>query len=136
MKDLGQKSYVLFQLRGTIEIAKSWFRKRLNLSRLDTASSPPSDGRGTQVVEATGIEIQRAANRFRHGNFNRRDNATITRPNFKLTAGSTSTSTLVNTTQLHRNLSSVGTGTSKTRSWLKGKNSTGCFVDSTAPLVD
>ena len=121
MKDLGKKSYVLSQLRGTIEIAKSWFRKRLNLSRPYTASSPPSDGRGTQVVEATGIEIQRAANRLRHGNFNRREYAIFTRSNLKLSAGSTSASTLVNTTQSHRNLSSVGTGTSRIQSWLKGK---------------
>ena len=121
MKDLGPKSYVLFQLQGTILSAKLWFCRRLNLCRSNTTSPLPSDGQGTQVVESTGSGIQGVANRLMHGNLKRRNNVTITRLNFKLAAGSTSRSHLVNKSSLHRNLGAVGKGTSRIQSWIKEK---------------
>ena len=68
MKDLGRKNYVLLQLRGTLQIAKLWIRKQLNLRHPSTTSPPPSEGRGTHVIEETGSEIQGAADGLRPGN--------------------------------------------------------------------
>ena len=68
MKDLGQKSIVFLQLQGTIQIAKSWICKRLDLRPPRTLSSPPSEGRGTNVVEETGTEIQDTMNETSQGN--------------------------------------------------------------------
>ena len=135
MKDLGPKSYVLFQLQGTILSAKLWFCRRLNLCRPNTTSPPPSDGRGTQVVESTGSGIQGATYRLRHGNLKRRNSVTITQSNFKLAAGSTSRFHLVSTISSHRNLGAAGKGTNRLQSWIKGKKSIECFVASISPLV-
>ena len=84
MKVLGQKSIVFLQLQGTIQIAKSWICKRLFLRRPKTTSSPPSEGRGTNVVEDTGSEIQDSKNVTSQGNLNRRKNKTNKRSIFKL----------------------------------------------------
>ena len=86
MKDLGQKSIVLLQLQGTIQIAKSWICKRHDLRPPRTTSSPPSEGRGTSVVEETGTEIQDTMNETSRGNLIRRKHETIKRSISKLTA--------------------------------------------------
>ena len=86
MKDLGQKSIVLLQLQGTIQIAKSWICKRLDLRPPRTTSSPPSKGRGTNVVEETGTEIQDTMNKTSRGNLNCRKYKTNKRSIPKLTA--------------------------------------------------
>ena len=86
MKDLGQKNIVLLQLQGTIQIAKSWICKRLDLRPPRTTSSPPSEGRGTNVVEETGTEIQDTMNETSRGNLIRRKYETIKRSISKLTA--------------------------------------------------
>ena len=84
MKELGQKSDVLLQLQGTIQIAKSRICKRLFLRRPRTTSPPPSEGRGTNVVEDTGSEIQDSKNVTSQGNLNRRENKTNKRSILKL----------------------------------------------------
>ena len=86
MKDLGRKSIVFLQLQGTIQIAKSWICKRLDLRPPRTTSSPPSEGRGTNVVEETGTEIQDTMNETSRGNLIRRKYETIKRSISKLTA--------------------------------------------------
>ena len=84
MKDLGPKNYVLLQLQGTTQIPKLWICKRLNLRSTNTTSPPPSDGRGTQVVEEMCSGILGVADKLRPGNLNCRNNVTHTRLNFKL----------------------------------------------------
>ena len=121
MKDLGPKNYVLFQLRGTIQSAKLWIRRQLNLSQTNTASPPPSDGRGTQVVEATGSEIKGAADGYRPGNLNRCDNVTNTRLKLKLAAGLASRCHSATTASLHRSLRAAGKATSGIQGRIKGK---------------
>ena len=86
MKDLGRKSIVFLQLQGTIQIAKSRICKRLFLRRPRTTSPPPSEGRGTNVVEDTGSEIQESKNETSQGNLDRRKNETHKRSIPKLTA--------------------------------------------------
>ena len=76
MKDLGQKSIVYLQLQSTIQIAKSWICNRLGLRPPRTTSPPPSEGRGTNVVEETGTEIQDTMNGTSRGNLIRRKNET------------------------------------------------------------
>ena len=65
---------------------RSFFKLILKLTE-KIASPPHSDGRGTQVVEATGSDIKGAADGLGTGNLNCRENGgTIKRLNFNLAA--------------------------------------------------